>query len=352
MKDTPDIKTIFLMGLGGLIFILVSTSLPDEDYKELIPVIKVVGTGLLGFFSVQLSMNLLSWVGEARNKNRVKNIFKSQVKLKSNSDFDGLPILIATDVEGCITPPNRAAIDLPKLQRLRSYVEFTRVNSQFPRIVIFTGRSQGYVELLAQTMGLLSFDTDVPCVIENGAALYFPGSKKTHTLLTNKQIKQIREIEFKLMNHFGKNTFEPKSYMITINPLDAENVEDLRQKIALYLHEEGLDSSLNITNTASAVDITPSGIDKSTGLTAVLKYLYPDETNVEHLLQRIVGIGDHISDLPVLKRVGRPYCPAQNVHSEVRAYVEESTSNNNVIDKPHIDFVTEVLARECGLIVL
>lgn len=269
MNQSPDIKTVFMMGLSGLIFVLISTSLSPESNKELIPIVKIIGTGLLGYFSVQLAINLVTWVGEAADKKRLQNVFKSQVRTKGELRDDGLPILIATDIEGCITPPNRAEINLPKLQRLRSYVEFTRANSQFPRIVIFTGRSQGYVELLAQTIGLLSFDTDVPCVIENGAALYFPGSKKTHPLLTREQIKKIREIEFDLMGQFEKNTFEPKSYMVTINPLETENVEDLRQKVTVYLHEQGLDEILNITNTASAVDITPKGIDKSTGLSGI-----------------------------------------------------------------------------------
>jgi hydroxymethylpyrimidine pyrophosphatase-like HAD family hydrolase len=352
MKETPDIKTVFLMGISGLALLLISSALPEDSFELVSNVVRIVGTGLIGYFSVQIFMNVVAWVNEERNKKSIHELFKSQVYLKSKFNRDDLPLFVLTDIEGCITPPNRSEISLEKLQRLRSYMEFTQANSRFPRLVIYTGRSQGYVELLAQSLGMLSFDTEVPCIIENGAALYFPGVKKTLPLLSIDKIKTIREMEFKLMNNFSSNTFEPKSYMVTINPNESESVEDLRQKVTLYLHEKGLDSGLNITNTASAVDITPQGIDKSTGLDAVIRNLYPDEDNKDAILQRVVGIGDHISDLPVLKRIGRPYCPTQNVHSEVRVYVETRTSNKNVIDKQHIDFVIEVLSRECGLTIL
>src|SRR5688500_10596975 len=104
------------------------------------------------------------------SRTTIDNSFCSAVRIVSVKS--GLPLLIASDIEGCITPPDRTEIDLLKFHRLRAYCEFVKANPEFPQIIALTGRSQGYVELLAQSLGMLNSPFDIPFVIENGAALY------------------------------------------------------------------------------------------------------------------------------------------------------------------------------------
>jgi len=63
----------------------------------------------------------------------------------------------------------------------------------------------------------------------------------------------------------------------------------------------------------------------------------------------IVALGDSTSDLPVVDAVGRAYCPAEEVHPEVRRLIEQKFGPDHVINYRHIDFVLTVVERETGL---
>jgi len=94
-----------------------------------------------------------------------------------------------------------------------------------------TGRSQGYVELLAQSLGIVDRgNIDLPFVIENGSAIYYPVSKKTRRLISNDQMKLIQEIYIVLTDNLIENEFEPKVYMITINPATGEKSASSKTK--------------------------------------------------------------------------------------------------------------------------
>jgi len=53
--------------------------------------------------------------------------------------------------------------------------------------------------------------------------------------------------------------------------------------------------------------------------------------------------------MPILTNVGRAYCPAENVHTEVRNFVEKTFGSAHIINAPHIDFVIKVIEKECGV---
>jgi hydroxymethylpyrimidine pyrophosphatase-like HAD family hydrolase len=66
-----------------------------------------------------------------------------------------------------------------------------------------------------------------------------------------------------------------------------------------------------ITHSKSAVDITPKGIDKASGV----RFL-SERTGIP--LDEMLGIGDTQGDLPMLKIVGLPAAPS-NASDDVRA---------------------------------
>jgi hydroxymethylpyrimidine pyrophosphatase-like HAD family hydrolase len=135
--------------------------------------------------------------------------------------------------------------------------------------------------------------------------------------------------------------------MVTINPQTAQSVDDLRERITIILKDNSFLEQLTVTNTASAVDITARDINKLTGLKEVIKY-YPKDRSLNDL-SAVVAVGDHISDMPILTNVGRAYCPAENVHTEVRNFVEKTFGPAHIINAPHIDFVIKVIEKECGV---
>ena len=276
--------------------------------------------------------------------------FRSGVRIVSPKKV--LPLLIVADAEGCITPPHRTEVDLRKFQRLRAYCEFVKseAGQEFPPLLIYTGRPQGYVEMLAQALSVVDGPLDLPFVIENGAALYFPVSKKTIPIINHKQQRLNEQIRNLLVEKLPQNEFEPKTYMTTINALPGQHIDKLRQEVIHILKDTDVLDSLAINSTASAVDITPKNINKCVGLKEVIKEyhnLRPDTRSRD--LDAIVGIGDSTSDLCVLEEVGGAYCSTHDVAPEVRRFVEKHFGTDHVINQKHIDFVITVIEKECGL---
>jgi hydroxymethylpyrimidine pyrophosphatase-like HAD family hydrolase len=331
--------------MGGLTLIFLSQMPSLQPFTIWCKTIETIGIGMAGYAPIQIAIYLKEMLSERATRKSIDAMFTKTIKPTCSKQ--DLPAFIAADVEGCITPPNRAQVDLRKFQKLRGYCEFVKLHPEFPPLVVYTGRSQGYVELLAQCLGMLDNPIDLPFVIENGSALYHPTSKRTTPLVTFDQVKAVKEAQLILSEELPLNTFEPKTYMVTLNPQVAQSIDELREHITLILKERQILDQLTITNTASAVDITPKGVNKLSGLREVLKYYPKDRPSND--LSSIVALGDHISDLAILTQIGRAYCPAENVHTEVRAFVEKQFGPDHVIDAPHIDFVIKVVEIECGV---
>jgi hydroxymethylpyrimidine pyrophosphatase-like HAD family hydrolase len=166
-------------------------------------------------------------------------------------------------------------------------------------------------------------------------------------LLSADQLKAIQEAQMLLNSVLVDNEFEPKTFMVTINPNDRQTVDELREQVTLILQKHNLLASLTIASSASAVDITPKNVDKLSGLREVLKFFPKDRC--DQSLGSIVALADHVSDINVIKNVGSAYCPAENVHSEVRKLIETRFGSDHVINLSHIDFVLAVIEKECGI---
>jgi len=340
--------------LVGIILVLIARALKIDDGggdSDVVRVFSHVGIGMIAYAPIRLLIFGYGWYEDYKKGKSIAKLFRSSVRVvKSISD---MPILFASDIDGCIVPPNRAEVDLVKFARLRRYCEFVKEHKEYPQVIFFTGRSQGYVELLAQSLGMVGSSVDVPFVIENGAALYLPTAKKTIPLISTSQVLDIISVRQFLGEKFSNNEFEPKSYMVTLNPIGeviekvkGETVDELREKVTLELKDKGLLEKVVITSTASSVDISPKDVNKLSGLIKALEYLPKDGAPAP--LKKVVGFGDQIADLRVLRAAGRAYCPIDS-HKEVRDFVTKEFGSEHIVELPHIDFVVSIIERECGL---
>jgi len=349
-KDQPSLTDLVYF-LFGVVLILLSNIKSVATCSAVAKTLEVMGAGLAGYPGVRVLLFMKTFVTEDFWRERIDRMFQPQPPRVRPRDAD-LPSLILTDVEGCITPADRSLVDLRKMQRLRSYCEFVKSEAGrgFPPVVLYTGRAQAYVELLAQSLGMINKALDIPFVIENGAALYFPYAKKTTPLVSPEQKDLIQTIRSKLVlvDALRENEFEPKAYMVTINPRPGQDIALLREAVEQHLSSAGRLSELTINSTASAVDITPKGVDKLTGLTKALEEIQKlrggqcDFTSA-------VALGDTASDLPVLKKVVSAYCPEFSVEPEVRNFVLDSFGKDHVIPKHDIDFVCGAIEHACSL---
>lgn len=332
--------------LGGLAFVFFAHMKEVALLSTLTGFLEAIGFAMMGYTSIGLIVDAKSYLSERKTRKAINRLFSRSIRIVSEKET--LPIFITTDLEGCITPPYRTKVDLMKLQSLRSYCQFVKTNREFPQLVIFTGRSQGYVEFLVQALDIFNSPHDLPFVIENGAALYHINARKTQSLLSSEQSSAIQKAKALLQAEFRLNEFEPKSYMVTVNPCEGYESDDLREKVTLFLEKKtDLFDKLAISSTASAVDINSKGINKLFGLEQVLS-CYPKDKERRDFIS-VTALGDSISDLEVLKRVGSAYCSSENVHGAVRKYVEDKFGESHVIQKPHIDFVLRAIENECGI---
>jgi len=340
-----------LLFVSGLALIFLAHTQIETVSPMTSRALEALGFALAGYAPIRLVMSIGRQLSEGWRTRLIDRLFRSGVSVVSPEK--DLPLLIVADCEGCITPADRSEVDLRKFQRLRGYCEFvkSKAGRDFPPIMVYTGRPQGYVEMLVQSLGMIDSAFDLPFVIEHGAALYYPAAKKIKPLITDEQRKLIQGIHSLLTRKMPQNEFEPKMYMVTINPIQGQQkIDELQQKVIVTLRAAGKLDSLTINSCASAVDITPKGISKLSGLEEALKVYHSLRPNRRGQgFDFITGVGDSTSDLCVIERLSTAYCPSNNVDPEVCRYVQEHFPADHVIDRKHIDFVIAVIEKECGL---
>lgn len=234
--------------------------------------------------------------------------------------------LIVCDIEGCLTPGKGKPLNLHALGAIREYNRESKKQKQVPPITLCTGRSLPYVEAMMQAI-----EGYIPAISENGAGLYYPmdDEYKLHPLITPQTIKQMAEAKNIIHEYIINNSkakFEyGKDFVISINPPPDILIEHFFEIVRDTLNRYNID--LNITHSASAVDITPKGIDKFSGLQLLLDELHISPENV-------TGIGDTRGDFPVLKNVGFSSAP-NNATDEVKQivnYVSDYDNGDGVVD--------------------
>ena len=329
----------------GFVFILLSQVDPISQSRIGAGVLAAIGIAMVGYAPIQLFVYFQYLVGDKRRERAIDDAMRASVRRQV--DKTELPTFFAIDISGLITPSNREEIDLRRLQRLKAYCSFVKTHPQFPPIVLFTGRSQGYVELLVQSLGMLNMPLDLPHIIENGSAFYRATAKRVLPLLSTEQIHLVQRTRRLLSDAFPHNEMEPKAYMITLNTIEGETIGDLREKVAAILTEQNLREDLHLSSSATGVDLTPRGITKQVALNRVLEYCSSEVK--QRGLQAVVALGDTLSDLDVLRSVGRAYCPAENVDLEVRTFVQTNFGADNIIPGKDIDIVIKAIEKECGL---
>jgi hydroxymethylpyrimidine pyrophosphatase-like HAD family hydrolase len=351
MTERKDFVTVdLLIFLSGLVLVFLANTDTVGAAEGVSRVLETLGLSMAGYAPIHLLVRAPRLISEWRARRALDEAFEPAVHVVEPRA--NLPIFIAADVEGCLTPPQRAVIDLRKFQRVRAYSEFVRADTSglFPPIVIFTGRSQGYVELLVQALDLMDPALELPFVIENGCALYLPASRKTLPQITVQQRKLMGDVLSVLSEQLPDSHFEPKVFMVTLNPAQAQTIDDLRSRVFKLLDNVDLLENVEINSTASAVDVTPKGVEKLTGLEKTLAaYRQLRPARRDATLKDAVALVDSTSDLPVIREVGKAYCPAQEVHPEVRALIEDRFGDECVIAGRHIDFVIGAIQRETGL---
>lgn len=242
--------------------------------------------------------------------------------------------LVVSDIEGCLTVNKKQPIDTGTLTKIHAYCELAR-RGEKPPIVVCTGRPQPYAEAILQTLD--AFFPNFPSIVENGCYLYDPVED---VIIPNPAVAgkegDLRKIRIFLEDRLvAKNTckIEPgKELCVSLNALLGMSIEDLFRLTLETLPEE-LKKLVFIAHSSSAVDITPKGVNKASGLEFLSR-----RTGVE--FAEMVGIGDTAGDFPMLEKVGFPACPG-NANKDVVELVKKR--GGYVAEAPNTAGVWEIL---------
>lgn len=235
--------------------------------------------------------------------------------------------LVASDMEGCITPAKRTPVNIWGMGLIQEYC--AEVNKRhedkskepIPPIILVTGRSTGYVESIIQNINALGPAFKFPSIIENGALFWDHNKRKVchyHAIVDIKR-KEISDVD-KFVKELittgeckGNAIKEPgKEICISLNPIQL-SIEDLYEIIVEIFKKKGLDEAVNITHSSSAVDITPKGINKLSGLRELLLHEGIDPA-------KVLGVGDSEGDVDWLNSVGIRAAP-HNATEDLRQKV-------------------------------
>jgi len=228
---------------------------------------------------------------------------------------------ILIDVDGCIVPTN-GDVSPGFYYGLEAISIWVKKASQgkFPSIGFCSGRDRNYVEAVSFFVGLPNSWS----VIESGVALFNPatkelalnpdltdGMKKVFKEITDKRIPKILEKHPELFLYPGNMicvALERKQG----TKLSIENAYEAVKKEMADFHQRRL---VQITHSDCAVDISPFGIDKASGLQFLSQH-----TGIN--LKKTLGIGDSNGDFPLFKKVGYVGCP-KNASKECKSLVKK-----------------------------
>jgi len=242
--------------------------------------------------------------------------------------------LIVSDIEGCLSPGKGVPLEMSQLARLQSY-NLAAAEQCRPPMTLCTGRPQPFVEAFAQMLAVF-----MPCVCENGALIYNPKTDETHIhpSINPEQIGALSDLrkllENEVMQRIPHRREPGKEICISLNPVACPEDYPARIRVLYEALLPEVDVALfNITHSASAVDITPKGIDKAAGV----RFL-SEMTGIP--LAAMLGIGDTRGDLPFLEIVGSVAVPA-NAQEELKTLAAHQAESRSAAG------VWELVQRTC-----
>jgi len=246
---------------------------------------------------------------------------------------------ILIDVDGCILSTNgEVSSEYYKgLNHLSQYIKRANLGD-FPFIGFCSGRDRNYIEAVSFFVGLPNFWS----VIESGVALFNPTTKQIKfnpnltaekkTIFEITKTKTVPEILEKYPDLF----LYPGNMVCIAFELKCGaklTIEKAYQAIKQELEDLLQDKLLQIHHSDCAIDISPAGIDKASGI----KFL-SQHTRIN--LKRVLGIGDSNGDFPLFEQVGYVACPA-NASDECKEFVRKREGYISPFN--YVDGVTDII---------
>lgn len=237
---------------------------------------------------------------------------------------------ILCDIDGCLSPEQLGSMNLPALAKVADWNRRARESGDVPALTLCTGRPLPFAEAVARAVGAL----DLPIVCEGGVWLLemSPYRWSMDPRIDDGHREIIREVERWAVSQFEGAFLESgKSGAVTIFH---ERGPEYLEKVVVpavwtRINDEGW--PLRASMTWTCVNVELEFISKASGIDRLL-----ERTGLQS--ERLVGIGDTMSDVPIRERVAFFACPA-NADEQLKAMVDF------VSDKEEAEGVLDILKR-------
>ena len=213
--------------------------------------------------------------------------------------------IICSDIEGCLREgdefiPN----NLTELQKIQGYQLQALENPNLPPIVLCSGRGIGFIEGMLTNIGFPP--TGFWSVAENGVFILDLRSNMLKlNPIVDKNIFKIQKISQevipKLLEEIDGKKEPGKEICISLNPLYGMKIEKFFEIVKKRLSQ--FEKVIELTHSTTAVDITPNGANKGSGLKFAA-----ERSGIG--IENILYIGDTKGDFPAFEVAGYAACPS------------------------------------------
>jgi len=217
--------------------------------------------------------------------------------------------LIISDNDGCLVAEDTSPLDLDSLARLAAHNRLAQTNRDRPILTLCTGRPQPFAEAMCRLLA----NCAAPCIAENGVWMYNPADNRYEMdpAITPAHRAAIREAAAWLEAEYGpKGVFQQpgKSASISLYHADTEYLKSIGPRVREEFAARGW--PLRVSMTWFYINCDLAHVSKGTGMDRLLA---ATGTNRD----RLMGIGDTPSDMPIRERVAFFACPA-NAHDDIK----------------------------------
>lgn len=234
--------------------------------------------------------------------------------------------LVISDIDGCLQPESSGPIHLADIVRIAEHNERAAADADRPLLTLCSGRPQPFAEALCKLLRI----SGVPCICENGVWLYDLASNiyEMDPAILPAHRRAVRDASAWVEAEYGPHgvTEQPgKAASVSLYHPDTGYLKSIAPRIAAEFARRAWPFRVSMTwfyiNCDLAHISKGTGIDRLTARTGIAR-------------DRLAGIGDTASDMPIRERVAFFACPA-NAQPEIKAvadYVSPFEEARGVLD--------------------
>ena len=210
--------------------------------------------------------------------------------------------IIISDIDGCLSPESSTPFDVANLAKIAEHNVLALERGDRPMLTVCSGRPQPFAEAMCRLLQ----NTMLPCVCENGAWLYHPGTN-VYTLdpaITKAHLQAVHDLSAWCFDTFGPSgvTQQPgKTASVTLFHPDTAYLKTLVAKVEAQCTLAGWPFRVSMTWFYINCDL--AFVNKGTGLARLAQSIRYDKA-------RTVGIGDTVADKYIADFSGFFACPA------------------------------------------